>query len=99
MEIPIASIVISWYAASAMLVMATLYGVYMELTKPERDAIQLVQQLHNHIAGLERANKIYEQGIRDIIQVAPDVEIDPRLMALMKEVYRAMQDQINKKGE
>lgn len=57
-----------WYSAVAMVVMATLYGVYMELTRQEKEAIQLIQQLHEHVAALERANQILVQGIQETIK-------------------------------
>ena len=57
-----------WYSAVAMVVMATLYGVYMELTRQEKEAIQLVQQLREHVAALERANQILTQGIQETIK-------------------------------
>ena len=57
-----------WYSCVAMVVMATLYGVYMELTRQEKEAIQLVQQLREHVAALERANQILTQGIQETIK-------------------------------
>lgn len=57
-----------WYAAVVMVVMATLYGVYMELTKRERDAIALVQELKEYATSLERANEILTNGIKETIK-------------------------------
>ena len=67
----LATVLLTCYAASAMIVMATLYGVYMELTQPEKDAYALVLELRNQIAGRDRAIEIYRQGIQDAIKVTP----------------------------
>jgi len=88
------SIVIAWYCASAMLIMAMCYGVYMELTQSEKNAIAQVAQLRDYLNGLKRANEIYAQGIAEIIQAKP--EVDPKLLALMREVYREIQEESKK---
>ena len=68
----------------------------MELTQSEKNAIAQVSQLRDYLNGLKRANEIYSQGIAEIVQAKPEINIDPKLLALMREVYREIQEESKK---
>lgn len=73
----------------------------MQLTNPERKAIAEVTQLKEYINGLERANTIYSESIQSIIgsDAQTTVELSPNLLALMKEVFKMIQNESQQQGE